>query len=203
MLWSGYRLLRIQITKNIYFQDPAYRQKTFPSQESDTKIWQSTCFTYEVGIIKRYSNRIFSGADSNENTGVASLKVVGSTHRKCTGPCSLPWKARCRSATWRRSWDAARDWVPAQRTSATHRGVPVGVANKEQTFSAQALVAWCVRSLGIDRSIENKIKQLTSYCFYQLFGWRTIFPLRCATAQHHQTICAVKYHSRAFATFRI
>ena len=30
-----------------------------------------------------------------------------------------------------------------------------------------------------------------------------LFPLRCATAQHHQTICAVLSHSRALATFQI
>jgi len=27
-------------------------------------------------------------------------------------------------------------------------------------------------------------------------------PLRCPTAQHHQTICAVIYNSRALATFQ-
>ena len=32
---------------------------------------------------------------------------------------------------------------------------------------------------------------------------QAIFPLRCAIAQHHQTICVVKSHSRAFGTFQI
>jgi len=32
-------------------------------------------------------------------------------------------------------------------------------------------------------------------------GWRAVFALRCATAQYHQTFCAVLSHSRALPTF--
>jgi len=34
-------------------------------------------------------------------------------------------------------------------------------------------------------------------------GLRAVFPLRCAAAQHHQTICAVLSHSRALPTCSI
>jgi len=36
----------------------AYRKKSFPSKESDTKLLQSIDFDYEVGVINSYSNRI-------------------------------------------------------------------------------------------------------------------------------------------------
>jgi len=35
-----------------------YGKKSFFSKESNTKILQSICFAYEVGIIISYSNRI-------------------------------------------------------------------------------------------------------------------------------------------------
>jgi len=41
------------VTENI-----AYREESFPSKESDTKLLQSTYFTYEVGNITSYSTRI-------------------------------------------------------------------------------------------------------------------------------------------------
>jgi len=41
------------------FNNPFYRNKSFASKESDTKILQSIYFAYEVGIISSYSNIIF------------------------------------------------------------------------------------------------------------------------------------------------
>jgi len=41
------------------FTKTVYGKKSFLSKESCTKILQSTFFSYEVGIISSYSNRIF------------------------------------------------------------------------------------------------------------------------------------------------
>jgi len=37
-----------------------YGKKSFLGKESDTKILQSICFAYDVGIISSYSNRMIA-----------------------------------------------------------------------------------------------------------------------------------------------
>jgi len=43
-----------------YSDITVYGKKSFLSKVSDTKILQSIYFTYKVGIISSYSNRIYS-----------------------------------------------------------------------------------------------------------------------------------------------
>ena len=52
-------------------------------------------------------------------------------------------------------------------------------------------------------SSATYLRDVNSIETFFLFRSRAKFPLRCETAQYHQTICAVKSRSRALATFYI
>jgi len=47
--------------------------------------------------------------------------------------------------------------------------------------------------------VSNKNSYFTIACC--AFHSETVFPLRCTTAQYHQTSCAALSHSRALPTF--
>jgi len=57
---SCFTAITKSVTQNIrgVTENTAYRKESFPRKESDTMLFHSMYFAYEVGIISSYSDRI-------------------------------------------------------------------------------------------------------------------------------------------------